>query len=125
MGKKTRQWKRRKDTKENHRSGKISFKNDSRVICPKTGRPKFRYPTLKKALLACEYWEKEKSEGQPSQRPYYCKRCCSYHTTSETKKEYHENLQEVITGRYDEGVQLSQYEELDNLEVQELLKNSL
>lgn len=66
----------------------ISNKSDSRIICLATGRPKFSYPTLKKAELACSY-------SKDLQRPYYCKGCCGYHTTSKTKDEYYNTLEEI------------------------------
>ena len=67
----------------------VSKKSDNRVVCLKTGRPKFLYQTLKKAKLACAY-------ATEPQRPYYCKACKGYHTTSETKDEYYERLEDVM-----------------------------
>ena len=75
MGKKKRQYEARIRAKENNH---VSQKSDNRVICPKTGRKKFLYSTLQKALTACKF-------SKDPQRPYYCKRCFGYHTTSETK----------------------------------------
>lgn len=72
--------------KRRKQSVRRSETSDNRVICPKTGRAKYLYPTLKKALLACKY-------SDNPQRPYYCNRCFGYHTTSETKDEYYDNLE--------------------------------
>ena len=89
---------RRKRTYLSHKKmlerGRISQKSDSRIICPKTGRAKFLYPTLKKALKACEY-------SDDPQRPYYCKACCGFHTTSETKKEYYKKIGPIVKKRFD------------------------
>ena len=42
-----------------------------------------------KALTACKF-------SKDPQRPYYCKRCFGYHTTSETKEQYYDNLEKRI-----------------------------
>jgi len=88
-------WKKRKyeTLKAQKERGRVSPNSDNRVVCPKTGRPKFLYPTLKKAQLACKY-------SDDPQRPYYCKRCCGYHTTSETKEEYYDKLEPIVKGRF-------------------------
>lgn len=75
---------------------RISLKSDNRIICLKTGRPKFLYLTLKKALRACEY-------SDDPQRPYYCKSCCGFHTTSETKEEYYKKLEPILQQRFNHG----------------------
>lgn len=67
----------------------ISYKSDNRVVCIATGRQKFVYPTLKKAELACSY------SGDDLQRPYYCKGCCGWHTTSKTQEEYYQTLEDI------------------------------
>ena len=77
----------RRCNKAEHREH-VSNKSDNRVVCIATGRPKFLYPTLKKAELACSF-------SKDLQRPYYCKGCCGYHTTSKTKDEYYETLEEI------------------------------
>lgn len=78
-------------------SPRISFKSDNRIICLKTGRKKFLYPTLQKALRACKY-------SDDPQRPYYCDSCCGYHTTSKTKKQYYQKLEPILMQRYKHGV---------------------
>ena len=70
-------------------SKRRSETSDNRVICLKTGRAKYLYPTLKKALLACKY-------SDNPQRPYYCSRCYGFHTTSESKEEYYDNLEKQL-----------------------------
>lgn len=86
MGKKKRQYEAKIKAKENNH---VSQKSDNRVICPKTGRKKFLYSTLQKALTACKF-------SKDPQRPYYCKRCFGYHTTSESKEQYYDNLEKRI-----------------------------
>lgn len=82
--------KRQYETKQKRKSNsRHSETSDNRVICLKTGRAKYLYPTLKKALLACKY-------SDDPQRPYYCKQCMGFHTTSETKEEYYDNLEKQM-----------------------------
>ncbi len=66
-----------------------SLNADNRFVCPKTGRMKYCYETPEKALKAC------KNSPDP-QRYYYCKACRAYHTTSETKQEYYDNLKKIL-----------------------------
>ncbi|MBQ9160874.1 MAG: hypothetical protein IJ122_06085 [Methanobrevibacter sp.] len=82
--------KRQYETKQKRKSNsRHSETSDNRVICLKTGRAKYLYPTLKKALLACKY-------SEDPQRPYYCKQCMGFHTTSETKEEYYDKLEHQL-----------------------------
>ena len=72
---------------------RVSPNADNRFVCLQSRRSKFRYPTLKKALLACKY-------SDDKQRPYYCKACCCYHTTSESKEEFYNNLESAFEKRF-------------------------
>ena len=100
MGYKRRQWesinakKRKKNEKQkqNKNAPKTrakredylpSPKADNRFVCPVCQRMKYCYTTFEKALRACKYLP-------DAQRPYYCKACRAFHTTSITKEEYYE-----------------------------------
>lgn len=69
-----------------------SMKADNRAVCPKSGRMKYRYPTLEKALRACQY-------APDPQRPYFCKACRAFHTTSKSKDEYYEKARKGFFAR--------------------------
>lgn len=69
-----------------------SERADNRFVCPRSGRMKYGYDTIEKALKACQY-------APNPQRPYYCKSCRRYHTTSETKAEYYSRSDEAFRKR--------------------------
>lgn len=69
-----------------------SKKADNRFVCLSNGKMKYQYATFEKALLACKY-------APDPQRPYYCKACHAYHTTSQTKEEYYSRADENFRKR--------------------------
>ena len=69
-----------------------SKRADNRFVCPVSRKMKYLYPTFEKALKACEY-------SPDPQRPYYCKACCGYHTTSQTKEQYYARADENFRKR--------------------------
>lgn len=66
---------------------------DNYHFCHKCLANKYCYATAKKAKTALKF-------NPHCIRYYWCKSCCAYHLTSESKEKYWDNLDPILMKRY-------------------------